>query len=170
VDAFVVAVRRVSLVLGWFAASLIALGVIVVCEMVFVRYVLGLNTIWQTDFVTYSLVAATFIGSPYVLMTRGHVNVDVVPHYAGPRLRMGLAVFAAGVTLAFAVAMAILTFLFWKEAWDNKWLSDTMWRARLWIPYLSMPIGLAILALQALADLVALLKGREPPFGLARLP
>jgi TRAP-type C4-dicarboxylate transport system permease small subunit len=170
VDAFVVAVRRVSLALGWFAAALIALGVVVVCEMVFVRYVLGLNTIWQTDFVTYSLVAATFIGSPYVLMTRGHVNVDVVPHYAGPRLRMGLAVFAAGVTLAFAVAMAVLTFLFWKEAWDNKWLSDTMWRARLWIPYLSMPIGLAILALQALADLIALLKGREAPFGLARLP
>jgi TRAP-type C4-dicarboxylate transport system permease small subunit len=170
VDAFVAAVRRVSLALGWFAAALIALGVVVVCEMVFVRYVLGLNTIWQTDFVTYSLVAATFIGSPYVLMTRGHVNVDVVPHYAGPRLRMGLAVFAAGVTLAFAVAMAVLTFLFWKEAWDNKWLSDTMWRARLWIPYLSMPIGLAILALQALADLIALLKGREAPFGLARLP
>ena len=156
--------------LGCFAALLIALGVLVVCEMVFVRYVLGHNTIWQTDFVTYSLVAATFLGSPYVLMTRGHVNVDVVPHYAGPRLRMALAIFAAAVTLAFAITMAILTFLFWKEAWDNQWVSDTMWRARLWIPYLSMPIGLGLLTLQALADLVALIQGREPPFGLARTP
>ena len=57
---------------------------LVVCHMVFVRYVLNQNTIWQTDFVTYSLVAATFVGSPYVLMTRGHVNVDVLPHYLGP--------------------------------------------------------------------------------------
>ena len=169
-EAFVAAIRRVSFVLGVFAAALIALGVIVVCEMVFVRYVLGLNTIWQTDFVTYSLVAATFIGSPYVRMTRGHVNVDVLPHYAGPRLRMGLAVFSAAVTLAFAVAMAILTFMFWKEAWDNKWVSDTMWRARLWIPYACMPIGLTLLTLQALADLIALLQGREPPFGIARVP
>ena len=51
------------------------------------RYVLNQNTIWQTDFVTYSLVAATFIGSPYVLMTRGHVNVDVLPHYLGSARR-----------------------------------------------------------------------------------
>ena len=31
--------------------------------MVFIRYVLNENTIWQTDFVTFSLVAATFIGA-----------------------------------------------------------------------------------------------------------
>ena len=55
--------------------------------MVFVRYVLNQNTIWQTDFVTWSLVGATFIGSPYVLLTRGHVNVDVLPHYLDPRHR-----------------------------------------------------------------------------------
>jgi TRAP-type C4-dicarboxylate transport system permease small subunit len=170
VEALVAAIRRMSLVLGVVAAGLIALGVIVVCEMVFVRYVLGMNTIWQTDFVTYSLVAATFIGSPYVLMTRGHVNVDVVPHYAGPRLRMNLAVFSGAITLAFAITMTILTFMFWKEAWDNKWVSDTMWRARLWIPYMSMPIGLALLTLQAFADLLALIQGREPPFGIARTP
>jgi TRAP-type C4-dicarboxylate transport system permease small subunit len=169
VDRFARVVGAASLWLGFVAAGLIALGVVVVCEMVFARYVLGLNTIWQTDFTTYSLVAATFLGSPFVLTTRGHVNVDVLPHYAGPRLRFWLAVFAAGVTLAFAVAMTVLTFLFWKEAWDNHWVSDTMWRARLWIPYACMPVGLALLSLQALADLIALVAGRDPPFGIARV-
>ena len=42
-----------------------------------------------------------------------------------------------------------------------------MWRARLWIPYSSMPIGLGILSLQGLADLLGLVSGREPPFGMA---
>ena len=65
---------------GIFAAGLIAASVVIVCQMVFVRYVLNDNTIWQTDFVTFSLVAATFIGAPYVLLTAGHVNVDVLPH------------------------------------------------------------------------------------------
>ena len=52
--------------------------------MVFVRYVLNQTTIWQTDFTTWSLVAATFIGSPYLLLNRGHVNVDVLPlHLTG---------------------------------------------------------------------------------------
>jgi TRAP-type C4-dicarboxylate transport system permease small subunit len=168
IDRFVRRVRHISTICGFVAAGLIAAGVVVVCEMVFVRYVLNLNTIWQTDFVTYCLVAATFVGSPFVLMTRGHVNVDVLPHYAGPRARRWLAVFASALTIAFCVVIAVLTFTFWKEAWDNKWVSDTMWRARLWIPYASMPIGLGLLTLQSIADLLALLTGREPPFGITK--
>ena len=74
---------------GIVAATLIALGVVVVCQMVFVRYVLNQNTIWQTDFVTWSLVAATFVGSPYLLLTRGHVNVDVLPLLPQRRARAG---------------------------------------------------------------------------------
>src|SRR2546421_343603 len=167
-DGFVGTIRWVSRLLGYAAAALIGLGVLVVCQMVFQRYVLNQTTIWQTDFVTYSLIAATFIGSPYVLMTRGHVNVDVVPLYAGPRFRFWLAIFAAGVTLAFAATLAVLTFLFWKEAWDNRWVSDTMWRARLWIPYACMPIGLTLLVLECVADLACLIAGREAPFGISR--
>ena len=74
---------------------------------------------------------------------------------------------AAGLSLAFCITIAVLTFRFWQEAWDNKWVSDTMWRARLWIPYSSMPIGLGLLTLQAIADLVNLANGRERPFGMA---
>jgi len=166
VNGFVTAVRRVSQLCGFVAAGLIALGVLVVCHMVFVRYVLNENTIWQTDFTTYCLIAATFIGSPYVLMTRGHVNVDVLPLYLGGKARFRLALASAVVSLAFCVAIAVLTFLFWKQAWDNRWVSDTMWRARLWIPYSSMPIGLGILCLQYVADIYNLVTGREPPFGI----
>lgn len=165
-DAFIRTVKLLSQLCGIVAATLIGLGVIVVCHMVFVRYVLNQNTIWQTDFITYCLVAATFIGSPYVLMTRGHVNVDVLPHYAGPRARYGLALIAAVMSLCFCIVMTVLTFQFWQEAWDNKWVSDTMWRARLWIPYGSMPIGLGLLTLQYVADLISLVTGREPPFGM----
>ena len=165
-DFFVRGMRRVSQLCGIVAAALIGLGVLVVCEMVFVRYALNQNTIWQTDFVTWSLVAATFVGSPYVLLTRGHVNVDVLPHYLGPRGRWWLALASIVMSLAFCLVLAALTARFWLEAWDSRWVSDTMWRARLWIPYSAMPIGLALLTLQYVADLYALVAGREPPFGI----
>ena len=165
-DFFVRGIRRVSQLCGIAAAALIGLGVLVVCEMVFVRYALNQNTIWQTDFVTWSLVAATFVGSPYVLLTRGHVNVDVLPHYLGPRGRWWLALASIVMSLAFCLVLAVLTARFWLEAWDSRWVSDTMWRARLWIPYSSMPVGLAILCLQYIADLYCLVRGREPPFGI----
>ena len=91
VDGYLRAVGLLSRASGVVAAGLIAFGVLVICDMVIERYVLNLTTIWQTDFVTYSLIAATFVGSPYVLMTRGHVNVDVLPLHAGPRTRYWLA-------------------------------------------------------------------------------
>src|SRR5262252_8970920 len=97
-QTYVRVVRTISQLCGFIAAGLIALGVLVVCHMVFVRYVLNQNTIWQTDFTTYCLIAATFIGSPYVLMTRGHVNVDVLPLYLGGKARFRLALASAIVT------------------------------------------------------------------------
>jgi TRAP-type C4-dicarboxylate transport system permease small subunit len=158
--------RAISQLCGFVAAAMIAAGVVVVCEMVILRYVFGQSTIWQTDFTTYCLIAATFVGSPYVLMTRGHVNVDVLPHYLGPKARRRLAFASSFVTIAFAVMLAVLTFNFWMEAWEQKWVSDTMWRARLWIPYSSMPIGLTLLALQAIGELIQLAKGEVTPFGM----
>jgi len=166
-DRFIRFVTLLSRLSGLIAASLIAAGVFVVCHMVFVRYVLNDNTIWQTDFVTYSLVAATFIGAPYVLLTKGHVNVDVLPIYVGDHARYWLALGATILSFAFCVVMTVLTAQFWLESWENNWVSDTMWRARLWIPYAAMPIGLGILSLQYTVDLINLLSGREPPFGIA---
>jgi TRAP-type C4-dicarboxylate transport system permease small subunit len=134
--------------------------------MVFVRYVLNHSTIWQTDLITYCITAATFIGSPYVLLTRGHVNVNVLPLHLSPRPRYVLALFASIVSAGFCAVMTVMTFLFWKEAWDRGWVSDTMWRARLWIPYAAMPIGLGLLTLQYLTDIVRLAAGRDAPFDI----
>jgi TRAP-type C4-dicarboxylate transport system permease small subunit len=52
------------------------------------------------------------------------------------------------------------------EAWEQRWVSDTMWRARLWIPYSSMPIGLTLLTLQAIAELIQLVTRQTTPFGM----
>src|SRR5258708_8796553 len=165
-DSFVRIVRRISQLSGIVAAALIALGVLVVCDMVFVRYVLNQNTIWQTDLTTYCLIAATFVGSPFVLMTRGHVNVDVLPHYLGPRARFWLALFAASVSLAFSLTLAGLTFNFWKGAWENRWVSDTMWRARLWIPYSSSPTRLVSLPFHYVPHIHHLPPRLSPPLRL----
>jgi len=165
-DWFIRGITLVSRACGIFAAGLIAASVVIVCQMVFIRFVLNENTIWQTDFVTFSIVAATFIGSPYLLLSRGHVNVDVLPLYLGQPGRYRLAIASALMALAFCVVMTVLTFQFWHEAWENNWRSESVWRARMWIPYAAMPFGLAILSLQYVAEIMKLITGREPPFGL----
>ena len=165
-DTYIRAVTFLSRVAGVAAAGLIGLAVLVICDIVVERYILNLTTIWQIDVVTYSVVAATFIGSAYVLMTRGHVNVEILPLYLAPRARYWLALFTILLAMSFCVVMLILCTLFWHEAWANNWRANTVWRARLWIPYLAMPVGLGLLVLQYIAELLCLLTGRALPFGL----
>jgi TRAP-type C4-dicarboxylate transport system permease small subunit len=165
-DAYIRAVTFLSRVAGVFASLLIAFAVLVICDMVIERYMLNLTTIWQIDVVTYSIVAATFVGSAYVLMTRGHVNVDVLPLYLSPRPRWWLALYSIILAFAFVVVLFVLCTAFWYEAWSEGWRSDTVWRARLWIPYLAMPVGLGLLVLQYAAELICLVTGRSPPFGI----
>jgi TRAP-type C4-dicarboxylate transport system permease small subunit len=166
-DNFIRAVTFVSRVAGVTAALLIGLAVLVICDMVIERYVFNLTTIWQIDVVTYCIVGATFVGSPYVLMTRGHVNVDILPLRLGLRARYVLALVTMLLALAFCIVIFVLCTIYWYEAYSERWLSNTVWRARLWIPYLSMPIGLGLVVLQYVVELICLVTGRLPPFGIS---
>lgn len=165
-DTFIRAVRFLSRATGVAAALLIAVAVLVICDMVIERYVFDLTTIWQIDVVTYCIVGATFVGSPYVLLHRGHVNVDILPMHSGPRFRYWLALFTMTLSAAFCLALFALTSQYWYEAFSQNWRSDTVWRARLWIPVLSMPVGLGLLVLQYVAEIFAVVTGRTPPFGM----
>ena len=165
-DSYIRVVAFLSRAAGVIAALLIGFAVLVICDMVIERYILNRTTVWQIDVVTYCIVAATFVGSAYVLMTRGHVNVDVLPLHLGPRPRYWLALLTMLVALAFCVVLFMLCTLFWYEAWSKNWHSDTIWRAPLWVPYLAMPVGLGLLVLQYIAELICLVTGRTPPFGL----
>ncbi len=163
-DAFIDAVAKLSRACGIFAAFLVGAAIIIVCQMVVMRYFLNASTIWQTEFVIFSLVGSTFIGSPYVLLIKGHVNVDLLPIYLGQKGRYILALFASVIAFIFCLALA------WKgaelcfEAWAAGWTTDTVWAAPLWVPYLSMPVGFGILSLQYVADILAIATGRQMPF------
>jgi TRAP-type C4-dicarboxylate transport system permease small subunit len=165
-NTFIRAVTFLSQVAGVVAALLIVLAVLAICDIVVERYMLNLTTIWQIDVVTYCIVGATFIGSSYVLLTRGHVNVDILPLYLSPVWRYRLALITILTGLSFCVVIFVLCTQYWYEAYSLNWRSNTVWRARLWIPYLSMPVGLGLLVLQYIVELIKLVTGRALPFGL----
>ena len=166
IPAWVAAVRAVSRAFGVAAAALIVLSIGVVCQMVFVRAVLGQSSIWQTEFVTFSLIAATFLGAPYILLTRGHVAVDVVPLMLTGAARRALYLAGSALALAFCAIFLYGSLPWWHETWQTGQTTPSIWRARLWIPYLSVPVGLALLCLQLIAEMYVVATQRELPFGL----
>lgn len=167
-DFFFKSIHGISIACGVVASLLVGSSIFVVCQMVFIRYILNGSTVWQTDYVTFALVGATFIGSPYVLLLKGHVNVDLLPHYLSYPQRAVLAYCGSLLGLLFSATLAYYGLELFHEAWEGNWVSETVWELPLWIPYLAMPVGVGLLALQYVADIVALITGREMPFAMEK--
>ena len=154
-NPFVRAVHTISRLAGIVSAGMIVVAVFITCQLIFVRFVLNESTIWQTEAVTYLMIAATLIGLPYVQLLRGHVNVDLLPILLPPPARKVLTVLIIAATLAVAGVMLFHGYEFFHEAYERNWRSGSVWNARLWIPYIALPIGFGLYGLQLLADLVS---------------
>ncbi|MES0826425.1 TRAP transporter small permease [Ruegeria sp. SCP11] len=159
-------VAALSTLAGWCSAGMIVAAVAITCQMIVVRFVLNGSTIWQTEAVIYLVIAATLVGLPYVQRLRGHVNVDLIPISLAPRARFFMAILTSVLSIAIVSVMLFYGYEYWHFAWERGWKSDTVWGVRLWIPYLSIPVGFGLLLLQLIADLVAVLLGIDKPFGL----
>ena len=136
---------------------LLAAATTVVTQMVFMRYVLRESTVWQTEFVIYSLIAATFIGAPYVLLHKGHVGVDLLPEFLPRPAAKALNILAALLSLAFFVAIFWSSWHYFYEAASKGWTTDTVAAFPLWIPLLPMPLGMGMLIVQGLAEIAKIL-------------
>ena len=165
-NLFLRIVAVLSTLAGWCSAAMVVAAVAITCQMIFVRFVLNGSTTWQTEAVIYLVIASTLIGLPYVQRLRGHVNVDLIPLMLKPRARFRMAILTSVLSISIICVMLWYGYEYWHFAWAKNWHSDTVWGVRLWIPYLALPIGFALLLLQLIADFVALLLGIEKPFGL----
>lgn len=161
------AIAAVSTLAGWLSAGMIVAAVIITCQMIWVRFVLGQSTVWQSEAVVYLVVAATLIGLAYVQRLRGHVNVDLVPLALAPGARRVLAIVVLLLTICVVAVMLWYGFELWHFAWDRGWRSDSVWGPPLWIPYLALPVGLGLFLLQLIADLLAVILRIDMPFGIA---
>ncbi len=159
-------IEGISTLCGWIAASMILASVLITCQMIFVRFMLRQSTIWQTETVIYMMIAATMLGLPYVQKLRGHVNVDLLPMALSPTPRMVLAVLVLASGIVVLSIMGFYAFEHWQIAYQRGWRSSSVWGPRLWVAYIAMPVGFALFILQLLADLLALLIGRDKAFGL----
>lgn len=160
-NLFLRTVDKISQAFGAMAMLLLAAAVLVVCQMIFIRYALNASTVWQTEFVIYSIMASTFIGSPYVLLHRGHVGVDLLPTMLGGPGRFVLEMIGGIISLAFCVVLAYSGWIYLHEAWEGGWTTDTVWALPLWIPLLPLPLGIGMLCIQYVAELIKLTQGHS---------
>ena len=159
--AFIRFIHSLSKICGIISTALIASAVLVTTQMVVVRYALKMSTVWQTEYVIFSLAAATFIGAPYVLMKKGHVNVDLIPYYLNQKGKNILAIVAAILALSFLVILFYSSIELTNHAWVKNIKTPTIWSFPMWKVYIFLPIGMGIMILQYLADILSIIYKHE---------
>lgn len=153
---FIRTVDSVSRACGVLSAVLLICSMVVVCQMIIMRYVFRAATVWQTEAVVFSATAAIFLGAPYVLLRKGHVGVDVVQMLVTDVTRLRLERIGAVLGLLFSVVMLIATGIHLLEALEGGWTTPSVAAVPLWMPLTPMFIGFLLLGLQYVAEIVKL--------------
>ncbi len=154
VGGYIRLMDKLSRLTAYLAAAMFIAGVVVVCQMVFVRYVLGMSSTWQTEFTIFSVTAAMLLGSPYVLMTGGHVSITLLPDAIGGVIGTVMRLVAALFGLGFCLALAYASWIYVLEAWHGGWTTGTVWNPVLWPALLPMAVGATLLTLQYVAEIL----------------
>lgn len=154
VGRYIRCMDALSVVTALLAAVLLALGVLAVVHMVFVRYVLVESTVWQTELTTFAITAAMLLGTPYVLKTGGHVAVTVLPDSLNGWPKRIMQLTAQLVGLGFCLTLAYGSWYYVYEAYSMGWTTGTAWNPILWPAVLPMAVGISQLSLQYVAEIL----------------
>ncbi|GAA0781003.1 TRAP transporter small permease [Castellaniella ginsengisoli] len=149
-------VERLSRACGVLAALLLTFAMLVVCQMILMRYVFRAPTIWQTEAVVFGATAAIFLGAPYVLMTKGHVGVEFIQMLVGARARRWMDRVGAWLGLTFCLLMTAATGLHLFEALEGGWTTPSVAAVPLWMPLAPVVFGFVLLSLQYVVEIMKL--------------
>lgn len=143
---------RLSIACAVVASVMLAASAVLITWMVLYR-AMGYSTYWEIELSVYMMVASMFLASPYTLMTKGHVSVDLLEHYLPAGARKALVVTLALVSLVICGWLAWATFEFAMHAYSTGERSESAWSPLKWPLFMTMPIGFGLTALQYIAEL-----------------
>ncbi|MHB0766306.1 TRAP transporter small permease subunit [Stutzerimonas sp. NM35] len=155
---FISAIEALSRLGGVSAVILLIVAMVVMCQMILMRYLFRAPTIWQTEVVVFAATAAIFIGAPYVLMKKGHVGVDVIELMLSPPNRRRMQCLGAVLGLTFCLLMSAASGIYVYEAWEGGWTTPTIAAIPLWIPATPMLVGFCLLCLQYVVELMKMIR------------
>ena len=152
-------------------AICLGLMAVVTFANVVARYVFDANILWALEVTVFLFAWLVLMGMSYGVKKHVHIGVDVIINAVSPKVRQILAIISVSLCLAFS-------FLLLKGAWDYwypfaterawletddipmpeflQFLADTMNEGERyekiprWIPYLALPLGVALLTFRFL--------------------
>lgn len=117
------------------------------------REVLSYSSIWGEEIVRYSFIYLAWIGAAAAVRQRGHIRIDVLMQYVGPRVKAVLYIF--GDLVMFAVAVVAFYWSLETVLVSAKFGSVThgLRISQVWF-LTAVPLGFALVILRLVQSLI----------------
>ncbi|WP_298965877.1 TRAP transporter small permease [uncultured Roseibium sp.] len=148
--------------LAWIAALLFFCAGGMLTYEVAARYLFIAPTIWAAELSQLCLIWGTMLAMPWLLQSGRHIAVDAITERLGPfgkRLCYGLSMLAVGLF------SGIVTWfggdIFW-DSFERGRTTGSMLDLPTWVAELAIPVGFALLFVQALLEVLKAMRGTMP--------
>ena len=117
------------------------------------RELMAYSSIWGEEIVRYSFIYLAWIGAAAAVRERGHIRIDVILEYVGPRVKALLYIF--GDLVMFAVSLVALFYSFETVLVSAKFGSVThgLRISQVWF-LLAVPIGFALVVFRLIQSFI----------------
>ncbi|SDH06382.1 C4-dicarboxylate transporter, DctQ subunit [Vibrio xiamenensis] len=148
---------------------------------VLARYLFNDNILWALELTVFMFAWMVLVGASYGVKKHFHIGVDVVINLLPDSMRKLCALLAVGCCLAFSILLLIGAWNYWypfatERAWYETddipmpdmlqfladWLNEGERYEKLprFIPYMALPLGMALLTYRFIQILVQILTGK----------
>ena len=146
------------------AYTLYALFAVMLYDLI-ARYVFNAPTQWAFELTLFIFAYASLLGGGYVLLHKGHVNVDIFHNRLSPRGKAIVDICTAPIIFIF---VGVLLWQGWILFWNSfSFLEHSVvsrWNPPIYPVKIALPIGAGLVLLQALVklirDIIIAAKGR----------
>ena len=127
------------------------------------RYSFSSPTSWAPEFATLLFGPFFLLGGPYLLHSGGHICVDLLSARTTEAASKILRIFTIILAIAFGGILFWFAYPLAVDSFHYRETSFTSWNPQIWPVKLVLPVSMALLILQAIAELVFVIARTEKP-------
>ena len=116
------------------------------------REVFAYSSIWGEEIVRYAFIYLAWVGAAAAVRERGHIRIDVLYNFVGPRVKAVLYIFGDLVMLFMAVLAVWWSFETVAVSWKFGSVSHGLRVSMVWF-LMAVPIGFSLMVFRLLQSL-----------------
>ncbi|MDU8945461.1 TRAP transporter small permease [Ovoidimarina sediminis] len=117
------------------------------------RELLSYSSIWGEEIVRYSFIYLAWIGAASAVRERGHIRIDVLMHYVGPRVKALLYLFGDFVMVAVSIVALYYSFETVHVSAKFGSVTDGLRISRVWF-LMAVPVGFSLVLLRLVQSII----------------